>query len=199
MEENAGNTVTHSQQQQPTLCRCLRKYVDVLCKLQTIERRQRPVQLDTLLTYANLTMNTAENQLICTQCQYDFCVAMQLIMMFQTIFTWCKDQFHLSESPGPDLRMTLGQHELTEDERTFIKTALMCKILNRIAALLKLVVSRIERMALKRQGKQSYDHDVGDLSNLQPLINALIQNFGSLSKGMRWDNGGVHTPPTFDS
>lgn len=87
-------------------------------------------------------------------------------MIFQTIFTWSKDQFHLSESPGADVRMTLGQHEMTKDECTFVKRALMCKMLDIIATLFKLMMSRIEHIALKRQGKQSYGHEGGDFLNL---------------------------------
>lgn len=95
--------------------------------------------------------------------------------------------------------MTLGQHEMTEDERSFIKTALMCKILDRIATQLKLMMSRIEHVALKRQGKQPYGHEGGEYSNLQPLVRSLIQNFGSLFKDLRWDDGGAHTPQRVDS
>ncbi|MCJ1272191.1 hypothetical protein MMC22_012099 [Lobaria immixta] len=68
LEETTGSTTTHLEQRQQTLCRCLRKYADVLCELQTIEKRQRSIQVDTLLTCANLALNIIENQLRCTQC-----------------------------------------------------------------------------------------------------------------------------------
>lgn len=160
----------------------MRNYADVLCKLQTIEKRQRPVQVDTLLTCANLVLNMAEKQLKFTQCLYDSCVATQLMMIFQTIFTWSQDQCHPSKTPGPDLRVTLGQHEMTEDEYTFVKTALISKALDRTSTLLKLIMSRIERVAWNRQGKQSWGHEGGEFWNFQRLVSSLTHDFNGLSK-----------------
>ena len=183
LEEAAGPTITHfEQQQQQTLCRCLREYADVLCKLQTIEKRQRPVQVDTLLTCANLVLNITENQLKCTQCLYDSCVAMQLVMVFQTIFTWSQGQCQSPGTVGTDLRVTLGQHEMTEEECSLVKTALISKALDRTSALLKSMMSRIEHVTLNQQGKPSWDHEGGELWNLQQLVNSLVQSFGGLSK-----------------
>lgn len=182
LEETTGPTTTHLEQRQPRVCRCMRKYADVLCKLHTIEKRQRSIQVDTFLTCANLVLNITENQLRCTQCLYDSCVAMQIVMIFQTIFTWSQGQCHPHGNPGPDLRVTLGQHEMTEEEGRFVKTALISKALDRTSALLKLMVSRIEHVTLSRRGKQSWGHEGAEFFNLQQLISSLIQSFGLLKK-----------------
>lgn len=134
--ETGGSKYTHFEQQS-MLCRCLRKYADVLCQLQTIEKRQRPVQVDTLLTCANVVLNMTENQLKCTQCLYDSCVAMQLVMILQTFLTWSQGQCRHPGAPALDLRVTLGQHEMMEEECSLVKTALISKAMDRTSAQLK--------------------------------------------------------------
>lgn len=182
LEETAGSTITHFKQRQTTLCRCLQKYADVLCKLQTIEKRQRPVQVDTLLTCVNLVLNITKNQLKCTKCLDDSYVVIQLGMIFQTIFTWFQGQCPSPGIPTTDLRVTLGQHEMTEEECSFVKTALVSKALERTSAILKLMMSRIEYITLNRQEKQSWGHEGADFWNIQQFLSSLVQSFGVLSK-----------------
>ena len=47
-----------------------------------------------------------------------------------------------------DLRVTLGQHEMTREECKFVKTALISKALDETIALLKLMMLRIEHADL---------------------------------------------------
>ena len=169
-------------EQQPTLCQCLRKYADVLCKLKTIEKRQRPVRVDTLLTCANLVLNITENQLKCIHCLHDSYVAMQLVMIFQTLLTWSQSQSNYASTPTPDLRVTMGQHEMTEDECDFIKTALISRALDRTSGVLRLLMSRIEHVTSNRQGKQSWGNEGAEFWNVQRLVSCLVQSYGVLSK-----------------
>jgi len=77
--------------------------------------------------------------------------------------------------------MTLGQHEMTEEECSFVKTALMSNALDRTNALLKLIMSRIEPVTLiNSQGKQKWGHEEVEFWNIQQLIRSLIQSFGVL-------------------
>ena len=78
--------------------------------------------------------------------------------------------------------MTLGQHEMTGEECSFIKTALISKALDRTSALLKLMMLRIEHVTLNRQGKQSCGHEGAEFWNLQQLVSSLVQSFGVLTK-----------------
>lgn len=103
-------------------------------------------------------------------------------MIFQTIFTWSQGQCHSLDSSAPNLRVTLGQHEMTEEECTFVKTALISKALDRNSALLKSMMSRVEHVTLNRQGKQSWGHEGAEFWNVQRLVSSLVQNFGVLSK-----------------
>ena len=182
LEKTAGPMIPDFEPRQSTLCQCLRKYADILCSLQTIEKRQRPVQIDTFLTCSNLVLNMTENQLRCPHCLYDSCVAMQLVMVFQTIFTWSQGQCHYSSgTPAPDLRLTLGQHEMTEDEYDFVKSALVARVLEKTSTLLKSIVSRIERLRLNRQGKQSWGYEGAEFGNVQQLVGSLLQSSTVLS------------------
>ena len=181
MDETSGSKYTHFEQQS-MLCRCLRKYADVLCQLQTIEKRQRPVQVDTLLTCANVVLNMTENQLECTQCLYDSCVAMQLVMIFQTFLTCFQSQCHHPGAPAPDLRVTLDQHGMTEEQCSLVKTALISKAMDRTSAQLKITISRIEHINSDRQGKQSRGQKEAEYWNVQQLVSSLVQSFGVLSK-----------------
>lgn len=191
LEETAEFTISPSEQRQPKMCRCLQKYADVLCKLQAIEKRQRPVQVDTLLTCANLVLNITENQLKCTQCLGDSCVVMQLAMIFQTIFTWSQGQFHPLSISVPDLRVTLGQHEMAGDEYSFVKTALISRALDRATVLLKVVLSRIESIASNRQGRESWRNEGADFWNLQRVVSSLVQSHNLLSKKLKLGQSGT--------
>ena len=99
---------------------------------------------------------------------------MQLVMIFQTFLNWNQSPCHPSKgsSASPILRMTLGQHEMMEEERNFVGTALISKALDRITSLLKLMITRIDGGSLQRQEKQG----------LQQLVVALVQGFAQLNK-----------------
>ena len=176
LEKPVGTVIPDFEPRQSTLCQCLRRYADILCSLQTIEKRQRPVQIDTFLTCSNLVLKMTENQLRCSHCLHDSCVAMQLVMVFQTIFTWSQGQCHSSGTPAPDLRLTLGQHEMTEDEYNFVKNALVARVLEKTSTFLKSVVSRIEHLRLSRQGKQSWGYEGAEFGNVQQLVGSLLQS-----------------------
>ena len=153
-------------EQQPTLSQCLRKYADVLCKLNPIEKRQRPVQVDTLLTCADLVLKSTENQLKCIHCLHDSYVAMQLLMIFQTLLTWSQSQSDCAGTPTPDLRVTMGQHQMTEDECDFIKTVLVSRTLDRTSGVLRLLMSKIEDVTSNRPGKQSWGNEGAEFWNV---------------------------------
>ena len=172
LEGTAGPMVPDFEPRQSTLCQCLRRYADTLCSLQTIEKRQRPVQVDTFLTCSNLVLKMTENQLRCTHCLYDSCVAMQLVLVFQTIFTWSQGQCH----PAPHLRVTLGQHEITDDEYNFVKHALVARVLEKTSTLLKSIISRITHLRLNRQGKESWGYEGTEFGNVQELVSSLLQS-----------------------
>ena len=176
LEKTVGPMVPDFEPRQSTLCQCLRRYADILCSLQTIEKRQRPVQIDTFLTCSNLVLDMTEKQLRCPHCLHDSCVAIQLVMVFQTIFTWSQGQCHSSGTPAPDLRLTLGQHEMTEDEYDFVKNALVARVLEKTSTFLKSIVSRIEHSRLDRQGKQSWGYEGAELGNIQQLVGSLLQS-----------------------
>jgi hypothetical protein len=78
--------------------------------------------------------------------------------------------------------MTLGQHELTDEECSFVKTALIFKALERTNTALKAVSSRVEQMTLKRQDTHSWAYEGADSGNLQRLISSLSQSFDTLTK-----------------
>ena len=89
------------------------------------------------------------------------------------------------DTPTPNLHVTLGQHELTDDECAFVKNALICRALDRASAVLRLLMSRIERVTSNRQGKQSWGHEGTEFWNVQPLVSVLIQSYGVLSKRLQ--------------
>ena len=90
LEEGLGSeAVTEQQERSATLssCRCSRKYSEVMSQLQSIEERQRPVKLDTLLTCANVVLPKVDGHQ-CPECLLDTRVSMQLNTIFQTLLTW---------------------------------------------------------------------------------------------------------------
>lgn len=165
---------------QSILCQCLRKYTDFLCQLQTIEKRQRPIKADTLLTCANLVLHLTEDQCKYTKCLYDSRVLMQLVMIFQTIIAWTQWLCQSFNSPYPGLSMILGRHELTNEECSFVTTALLARALNRASAVLKLMMSRIEYAISNQPGKQSWAHEGAEFHSIQQLTDSLIQRYNTL-------------------
>ena len=107
---------------------------------------------------------------------------MQLVMIFQTLLTWSQNQSHYAGTPTPDLHVTMGQHEMTEDECDFIKTALISRALDRTSGVLRLVMSKIEQVTSNRQGRQSWGYEGAEFWNVQRLVSCLIQSYGALSK-----------------
>ena len=103
-------------------------------------------------------------------------------MIIQMIFTWSQDQYQFRNAPGPELRVTLGQHETTEEERSFVKLTLISKAVYRIIALLKDMMSRFDSISLNGQGKSPWDLERVEFWNLQQLVGSLIQSYGDLSK-----------------
>lgn len=182
LEKKAQSVILPPDYQPTNLCQCLRRYTDVLCKLQIIEKRQSPIQTDTMLTCANLVLTTAEDQFKCNLCFSNPCVALQLVMIFKTLYTWSQGQLHASADPELDISATLGQHEMTKGEIRFVRVALVSRSLDKISAMLKLLIPRIKRAALDVQDTQRWEHDGGEFWNLEQLVNSLLQSIGLLSK-----------------
>ena len=192
LEESASPVKSPFNQRQQTPCQCLQKYADILCKLQTIERRQRPIQIDTLLTCVGLIAEITESGLKCTQCLRDSCVGVQLAMIFQTLFAWfreCLAQLAVQDASDPRLCISLGQHQLAEDESHFVHVALTSRALDRIAGLLKRVMARVEHRDKDQRSsnsiggnKQAWGQKAGELWNLTQLVYSLVQRFDALTE-----------------
>ena len=191
-DENLDSTLAPFGQlsdSQCTPCHCLRTYTDTLCQLQTIEKRRYPIQTDILLTCTNLVLSMTSKQSKCPRCLLDSRVLMQIIMIFQTIFTWAQSQcFVPNNRHFPDSVITLGRHELTKEETCLVKSALVAHALNNTTAALKAIMARIKHTMITPQEKHSWEGgDTRDeLKDLQRLMESLILRFTTL-KGRVWD------------
>ncbi|KAF7513297.1 hypothetical protein GJ744_009718 [Endocarpon pusillum] len=175
-QQNAGRT--------PISCQCLRKYSDVVSQLQTIEERQRPIQLDTLLTCVNIVLATIDSRLQCSQCPHDERVFMQLIIIFQTMLAWTKVHCRPASNICPEVRMVLGCHELTWDECSFMKTRLLARVLKKTIAALSGMMVRAEHFTRNRQEIQAQSQRGTDFRYFRQFTSSLIYSFHSLSKGL---------------
>ena len=180
LEQNASPMDTRTQQRHTILCQCLQMYADVICKLQLIEKRQQPVQVDILLTCANLVSATVESQFECTRCLHDPCVTVQLVMIFQKMLSWFHRQCHSPDGASSDIHISIGQYLTTKEEYSIIKSTLLSKALERIRALLRLTSTRIERATLDPQVNEAWTHQ-GESWDLQKLVASLLRNFGVLA------------------
>lgn len=165
---------------QSARCLCMQRYTELLYQLQTIEKWQYPVQVDTLLTCANIVLNIITDQHRCSTCLHDTRVWMQLVLIFQTIFIWTQRSIQVPESSFSDMSMTLGRHELTREECVLAKTALLTRALHRINVALKSMVSRLEYIITERQEKQSWVPDTEELQNTRQLATSLKQKYAAL-------------------
>lgn len=166
------------------LCQCLRKYSDLVSQLQTIEERQQPIKLDTLLTCANVVLAVTESRIQCPQCLQDTRVLMQLAIIFQTMMTWTKVQCRPASNNSPDIHMVLGRHELTWEECSFVKTRLLARLLNRTSTVLSTMMARTEQVTINRQGKQAQAQGEPDFQSFQQMARSLIHGCRSLAKGL---------------
>ncbi|KAI4150580.1 MAG: hypothetical protein LQ341_001073 [Variospora aurantia] len=181
-----SQAVTDQRERSPTLslCRCSRKYSQIVSQLQTIEERQRPVKLDTLLTCANIVLATVDSLAQCSQCLLDTRVSMQLVIIFQTLLTWIEIHCHSINNTFADVPMVLGSHELTRDEYNLVTSSLINRLLKRTSALLSTMTTRAEQIARSRQEKDSQDQGGTDLRAFQQLNYSLLSSCRSLSKGL---------------
>ncbi|KAF2235240.1 hypothetical protein EV356DRAFT_121160 [Viridothelium virens] len=194
LDESSDSTdaiASVSSQQQPS-CRCMRELTDTLCQLHSIEKRQNPVQVDTLLTCATFVLKTAENHLMCLQCRDDTRTQMQVIMIFQTIFSWAQMHVH-GDGPCPDLSVTLGRHEMSKDEAAFVRFALVTRALERSVNAVRMITVRIDRLVASRQGRQTWSSELSELQNLQQLNRSLCQTSKMLLRRLaaRKDREGI--------
>ncbi|KAL8653177.1 MAG: hypothetical protein Q9210_002250 [Variospora velana] len=122
-----SQAVTDRRKRSPTLslCRCSRKYSQVVSQLQTIKERQRPVKLDTFLTSANIVLATVDSLVQCPQCLLDTRVSMQLVVIFQTLLTWIEIHCRSVNNTFADVPMVLGSHELTREEYNLVTSSLI--------------------------------------------------------------------------
>ncbi|KAI4157350.1 MAG: hypothetical protein LQ342_008344 [Letrouitia transgressa] len=181
-----SGAVTDQQERSPTLssCRCSRKYSEVVSQLQTIEERQRPVKLDTVLTCANIVLTTVDSRVQCPECLLDTRVSMQLNIIFQTMLTWIEIHCRSLNTNCPDVPMVLGSHELTWEEYSLVTTSLINRSLKRISAMLSTMTLRAEQVARSRQEKNTQDQSGMDLRAFRQLTDSLLYGCRSLSKGL---------------
>lgn len=178
--------VDDQRERSPTLvlCSCSRKYSQVVSQLQTIEERQRPVKLDTLLTCANIVLATVDSLVQCAQCLLDTRVSMQLFIIFQTLLTWIDIHCRSVNNTRADVPMVLGSHELTREEYNVVTFSLINRSLKRISAVLNTMTTRAEQIARSRQEKDSQDQGGTDLRAFQQLTCSLLSRCRSLSTGL---------------
>lgn len=91
-------------------------------------------------------------------CLDDTRVRIQLVTIFQTIYTWTRGQPRASDDFLPDYSMTLGLHELTGNECLFAKTALLARVYHRASAVLKELASTFGSLLSAPSKRQSRVH-----------------------------------------
>lgn len=180
--DSRSSPLTGTAHSQLITCHCLPKYAHVLCQLQTIEKRQSPVQADTLLTCIKLALGKTEDHPRCNQCSFDSRVLVQIIMIFQTIFSWAQSQTCSSSDKLTQPNISLGRHELTQDEVNFVMGALVARALNGIVSALKAIAARVEYAASRITKSASSSPDGEEYEDLQRLVNSLIRRYQSLLK-----------------
>lgn len=181
-----SSAVTEQQGRNSTtsLCQCTRKYSEFVSQLQTIEERQRPVKLDTILTCANIVLATVESRAQCPQCLMDTRVFMQLNIILQTLITWIEIHCQSFNAKSSDISMVLGSHELTREEHSLVATSLMNRSLKRISAVLSKITVRATQISNGGQDRHTQEHDGTDLQVFQQLTYSLLHRCRSLSKSL---------------
>ena len=172
-----SSSLTENGHSQLIPCNCLQEYAHVLCQLQTIEKRQFPIQADTLLTCIKLALGKTEDHPRCKHCSFDSRVLVQIIMIFQTIFTWAQSQFRSSSDKFAEPSISLGHHELTRDEANFVKGALVARAFNGIVSALEAIAARAEYAASRIPKCASSSPDGEEYEDLQRLVKSLIRRY----------------------
>ena len=80
----------------------------------------------------------------------------------------------------PELYITLGRHEFTDEEGRFVRAALMARVLNRISTALKVIMTRVEHAISKRRERQSWGNEGTEFQDLQRLTHSLTQRYNLL-------------------
>lgn len=180
--DSSHDAFTESQASFRPSCQCMQKHTNALCKLKDIETRQNPVKVDTLLTCANLVLVIAEEYFRCSHCADDPRVLMQVVMMFQTIFSWAQAQCHSPDSPCPEISMSFGRYDLPKEEAALVKSALMSRLTERNRSATKALGARVDQMIVRRQGREIWSHERDEIQILQQLIRSLSQSSSMIAK-----------------
>lgn len=78
--------------------------------------------------------------------------------------------------------MVLGRHDLTKEERSYIKIALVVRVLRSNTAMLKFITSRISNAAPTGRDEDSWSRGAVELRNVQRLANSLAQRYEVLMR-----------------
>ena len=134
--------------QTPTpVCACLQKQAVQLSQLRAVEQRQPSVQLDTMLHYTSLTMQSSEKILQCGACRNDVQVLLTTTMVFQTVLRWAESLCHGEGTPGLELDVSVGRYVVSGAETGLIKDLLISRVFGRSKQVLDLLRARVKQAA----------------------------------------------------
>ena len=167
------------------LCNCMKSQADKLCTLRTIEQRQSPVKVDTILSCVKLVSQAAESQLQCSFCQIDCYTLLLTISTFQLIFHWVRAQTHHPEKACDNTSIKLGQYEISKQDATMLKDILVARAFDTTLTSLKLLRSRVNQLVVDAQCKELWDFERAPIQNLQNMTQSLMQTSSVLSKRLR--------------
>lgn len=159
----------------PKPCQCLRAQADKLCSLRTIEQRQTPVKVDTILTCLRVVSRATEYQLQCLSCQNDTHTLFLTMMIFQVVFRWVGMQTHRPEIAYDDPSIKMGQYKISRQETQLLKNILVSQAFDKTQKALKMLQARVNQVVMNAERREPWDLERGEVQNFQPLFQSLMQ------------------------
>ncbi|KAK1767545.1 Zn(2)-Cys(6) zinc finger domain protein [Phialemonium atrogriseum] len=166
-------------------CSCLKRLTDHLCHLNTIERKQDIICLDTTLSKTDTTLSCAESVLECHHCRLDSKVVLLIMTVLQTALNWLSVEYRHGTYARRRLPpIHFGSWRVPEADGDLIKKLLTSRILatsDSVASTLRL---RMDEITLKAS-KQNMSSRFMDAESLQQTLQRLTSSLRELAEHVK--------------
>lgn len=166
-------------------CGCLKRLTDHLCHLNTIERKQDIICLDTTLSKTDTTLSCAESVLECHHCRLDSKVVLLIMTVLQTALNWLSVEYrHRAYARRRLPPIHFGSWKVPEADGDLIKKLLTNRILATADSVASTLRLRMDEITLKAS-KQNMSSRFMDAESLQQTLQRLTSSLRELAEHVK--------------
>jgi hypothetical protein len=170
-----------SNEREDVSCSCLKRLADHLCHLNTIERRQDIICLDTTLSKTHTTLSCVDGVLECNHCRLDSKVVLLIMTVLQTALNWLNVEYRHKTYARQLPAIYFGSWRVPEADGALIKNLLTNQILAASDSVVSTLRLRMDEITLKAS-KQNMSSRFMDAEFLQQTLQRLTSSLRELAE-----------------